>query len=268
MIANFDGKDIHYEVYGEGPALVVLNGIMMSTASWKPFISAFSKNNKLVLIDFLDQGQSHKMDGGYPFTIQADVIKCVLDTLKISEAHISGVSYGAAVAMHFALKYPAYVNRLALFNCIPYTSSWLADIGEGWKTARVTPETYYQMTIPVIYSMEFYNSRTDWLNTRKEFLISNVFNNPVFLDAMERLTDSMYAHNLRDELCSISAKTLVVGGSSDYLTPLPEQKFIADRIPDSSLVIIDNCGHASMYEKPDSFTALLLGFINSESIVT
>jgi len=266
MIVDFNGKDIYVEVHGEGAPIVLLNGIMMSTPSWNPFIPALSKNNKLILLDFLDQGQSHKMTEDYPVTIQADVIKCVLNALGIKKAHISGISYGAAVALNFALMYPQYVDRLVIFNCIAHTSPWLADIGEGWKTARVTPEAYYHMTIPIIYSMGFYNSRTDWLKTRKDFLIANVFNNPVFLDAMERLTDSMYAHDVRDKLCNINSKTLIVGGSADYLTPLTEQRLIAELIPDSSLVVIENCGHASMYENPECFISLLTGFVNHDTL--
>jgi len=267
MLVDFNGKDIYVEVYGDGPPVVLMNGIMMSTKSWASFVGSFSKNNKLILLDFLDQGQSAKMTEAYPVTIQADVLKCVLDALGISKAHISGVSYGAAVAMNFALKYPKSVDRLVLFNCVPNTSQWLADIGEGWKAARVTSEAYYRMTVPVIYSMGFYNRRADWLSTRKDFLVENVFNNAMFLDAMERLSDSMHTHDVRDRLCDITAKTLVVGGRDDNLTPLSEQRFIAERIPDSSLVVIENCGHASMYENPSCFAALLTGFINHDIVV-
>ncbi|MCL2170448.1 MAG: alpha/beta hydrolase [Defluviitaleaceae bacterium] len=267
MLIDFNGKAIYVEVHGEGEPLVLLNGIMMSTLSWSQFISALSKNNKLILLDLLDQGQSHKMSEDYPVTLQADVVKCVLDELRIRKAHISGISYGAAVAMNFAVMYPEYVDRLVLFNCIPYTSPWLADIGEGWKVARVSPEVYYQMTIPVIYSMGFYNKRTEWLAARKKFLIENVFNNKDFLDAMERLTDSMYAHDVRDRLCGIESKTLVVGCRDDYLTPLPEQRLISDSIPNASLVIIEDCGHVTPYEKPDCFISLLTGFVSHENVV-
>ena len=55
----YEGKRVYYEVHGdEGQPLVILNGIMMSTASWKSFIPNFSRNNVAILVDFLDQGQS------------------------------------------------------------------------------------------------------------------------------------------------------------------------------------------------------------------
>ena len=41
------GKKIYFEKHGEGEVLVLLNGIMMSTASWLPFIDILSKDNKV-----------------------------------------------------------------------------------------------------------------------------------------------------------------------------------------------------------------------------
>lgn len=58
---DFQGKQVYYEVYGEGKPLVILNGIMMSTASWRYFTDVFSNQNMLVLVDFLDQGRSQKL---------------------------------------------------------------------------------------------------------------------------------------------------------------------------------------------------------------
>ena len=267
MLTRFQDKDIHIEVYGEGEPIVLLNGIMMSTSSWKPFISVLSKQNKLILVDFLDQGKSSRMDERYPIAIQADVIKCALDALEIPKAHIAGISYGASAAMHFAAKYPDSVDKLLLFNCVSYSSPWINEIGNGWSAARHSPEAYYHATIPIIYSMNFYNTNLDWLESRKDFLIENIFNNKEFLDAMDRLLYSASQHDIREKLGEIKAKTLVVGSRDDALTPVAEQAYIYEQIPDAEFVIVEDCGHASMYEKPNCFTALLTGFVNNDPVV-
>ena len=73
---NMEGKTVYYETYGQGKALVLLNGIMMSCASWKEFIEPFSANNKLILVDFFDQGQSEKLVGqNYDHTLQVRLVK-------------------------------------------------------------------------------------------------------------------------------------------------------------------------------------------------
>ena len=267
MLIQFQDKQVHVEVYGEGEPIVLLNGVMMTTMSWAPFIEAISKQNKLILLDFLDQGQSSPMSEAYDVTLHADTLSAVLDELGLEQASVAGISYGSFVAQQFALKYPARVKKLVLFNTAAYASPWLIDIGQSWQAARSSPEGYYYATMPIIYSQTFYNENQEWLNARKEFLVKHVFTNESFFEAMDRRLDSAATHDVRERLGEIKAKTLVVGSRNDYLVPVDEQKFVCDRIPDADLVVLENCGHASMYERPDAFMAVLTGFVNNEPVV-
>ena len=70
MEFTLHGKKVYYEVHGKGKTLIILNGIMMSTASWKAFVDDFSANNKVVLVDFFDQGQSARMNEPYDHGLQ------------------------------------------------------------------------------------------------------------------------------------------------------------------------------------------------------
>ena len=113
----FRDKSIYYEEYGRGKPLIVLNGIMMSCASWKEFIEPFSARNRLILVDFLDQGKSDRMTGQeYDHAIQVEVVKELVDFLGLDKVCLMGISYGSEVAMEFTLKYPQHVERLLLFN--------------------------------------------------------------------------------------------------------------------------------------------------------
>ena len=57
----FENKSVYYEEYGAGRPIVVLNGIMMSCASWKEFIEPLSETNTLILVDIMDQGKTDKL---------------------------------------------------------------------------------------------------------------------------------------------------------------------------------------------------------------
>ena len=254
---------IHYEEYGKGRPLVVLNGIMMSCASWKEFIEPFSANNHLILVDFLDQGKSDRMTGKeYDHAIQVDLVKALLDFLDLDKVCLMGISYGSEVAMEFTLAYPDYVERLLLFNATARTGPWLGDIGDAWNKATYDADAYYLTTIPVIYSPGFYLKKNDWMNRRREAL-RPVFGNPDFIEAMIRLTNSSRNYDIADRLGEIVVPTLVVSCQQDYLTPVEEQQFIVAHIPDSHHVILPNCGHASMYEQPLLYASLVLGFCNN-----
>ena len=139
----FDGKKVYYEVHGNGGTpIVLLNGIMMSTASWKPFIECMTKHNTLVLVDFFDQGQSARMTEDYTHSIQVELLNALLEELSgqlwYESFNIMGISYGGEVAVQFALKYPKRVRRLILANTCGRTSSWLRKIGDGWNEVAKT----------------------------------------------------------------------------------------------------------------------------------
>lgn len=261
---NYQGKDVFYLVEGTGKPIVILNGIMMSTKSWTPFVSSLTVYNQLIRLDFFDQGLSAKLpDTTYTQQIQVDLLSALLHHLNLSKVSIVGISYGGEVAVQFAIQYPDMVDRLLLFNTTAYTSPWLKEIGRGWIAAGKTRngQAYYQTTIPVIYSPHYFESRLDWMKKREQVLIP-IFSNPDFLDAMERLTLSAESYDVRDKLSLITAKTLIVSAEEDYLTPMDNQSYLSEHIQNSELIKIPNAGHASMYEKPLLFTSLILGFVN------
>jgi len=262
-MATFPFRDyeIYYEDYGQGFPLVILNGIMMSTQSWKPFIPSFSNSNRLILVDFLDQGRSSKLDGlEYTQAIQVDVVKALCDHLALTSIDLFGISYGGEIAMQCAILYPNLIRRLLLFNTTAYTSPWLREVGHAWNHAASDAEAYYATTIPVIYSPKFYTENAAWMENRKKILLG-VFANPTFINAMIRLTNSAENHDCRSRLGEITAPTLVVSCQYDFVTPNHEQEFLVQAIPNASLVMIPDSGHASMYEKPMLFSSLVLGFI-------
>ncbi len=261
----FQDKCIHYEEYGQGKPIVVLNGIMMSCGSWAEFVEPFSAHNRLILLDMLDQGKSDKMDGPFSQALQAEVVLALLDYLQLDKVNLLGISYGGEVAQRFAVKYGDRIERLVLFNTTSRTGPWLKDIGDGWNLAADDAESYYLSTIPIIYSPGFYRENNAWMEHRREVL-RPVFGNPDFVNSMIRLTNSAADYDVTDQIHTIQAPTLVVSCQEDYLTPMEEQQLIASRIPNSHYVVIPKCGHASMYEMPVLFTALTLGFFNNTKV--
>ncbi|MDR2867850.1 MAG: alpha/beta hydrolase [Acholeplasmatales bacterium] len=262
---TFKNHRIFFDLQGEGQPILILNGIMMSTKSWDAFVPTLKANNMLLRVDFIDQGQSDKAQIEYTQDTQAELIYELLHTLNIKPINIVGISYGGEVALHFAIKYPQYVERLLLFNTTAKTSDWLLDIGRGWIITGKTrdPQAYYKQTIPVIYSPSFYTKNLAWMKKR-EVTLKPVFSNPVFLDAMERLTISAETHDVRKQLSSISVPTIIITATEDYLTPTPEQLYLHEHIKNSYLLSLPGVGHASMYEVPFVFASLVLGFVNNK----
>ena len=249
MNVKYKDYDIYYEVHGTGKPLIILNGIMMSTVSWHQFLNALD-GYQVILIDFLDQGQSSDADE-YGHDDQVEVVRMVVNELDLESINILGVSYGAQIALQYAIKYP--VHQMMIPNAALYTTPWLSDIGKAWQLAAQAndPELFYHVTIPYIYSHMFYNEHDEWMRDRKTHLLSAF--NKKFLTRMSRLIESSEKYDIRDTVRRINADVSVIASEFDYLTPADETKEIATSIISSKWLILKNCGHASMYEKPELF---------------
>ena len=258
----FGGKRVYYESHGEGEALVVVNGIFMTCASWAAFVSAFSKHNRLLLIDLLDQGKSEKMDAEYTQELQTELLEAFIAHLGLESINLLGISYGGEIAMKLAARRPDLISRLILSNTAAYTSPWLKDIGKSWEYAFESGDghQFFKTCIPIIYSPKFYEKNYAWASAREDIFVK-AFDMSVY-DAFGRLTRSAETHDERPNLKNITAPTLVISSEHDYITPPYLQKEIAEAIPKAGQVMIMDAGHASMYEKPTEFAALVLGFVN------
>lgn len=259
---NLAGRKVFYEVDGAGQPLVILNGIMMSTLSWTPFVGELSRHFKLIRVDFFDQGQSEKLVGmHYDQQLQIELVHALIRHLQLDAVDMVGISYGGEVALLFAATYPKEVHRLMIFNSTAYTSKWLKDIGRGWIASGKTRDGahYYQTTIPVIYSPEFYETYHEWMQKREAVLIP-IFSSPEFLDRMERLVLSAESYDIRGICDQITHPVLLVSAEEDALTPVHDQEDLSKRLPQATWIKIPRSGHASMYEQPVLFAVLVTGF--------
>ena len=262
---SIKGKNIYYEIHGDGEPLVILNGIMMSTGSWNSFIDVFSKKNKLVLLDFVDQGQSDKMEEQYSQDLHVEMLNELLERLNLEKIHLVGISYGGEIAQRFVLAHQSKVKTLVLANTTSYTSHILKDIGENWIQAAKTHDgvAFFKATMPYVYSGEFYEENIQWLKEREKSFANTL--KPEWYEGFIRLVKSAENLNITEEINKIKVPTMIIGAEYDTTTPLRYQQEIHKMIPNSKLVSINGSGHATMYEKPYEFASLIIGFIESYS---
>ena len=101
---------------GKGTAVVLLHGFLENKTMWDKYVSALSKNHRVITIDLLGHGESECL--GYVHTMedQADMIFAVLISLRIRKIVLVGHSMGGYVALAFAELYPDNVKGLFLLN--------------------------------------------------------------------------------------------------------------------------------------------------------
>jgi len=111
---SVQGYNLHYVEAGEGEPILLIPGAFSTYRHWNRVIPYLSEHYKLLCLDYLGVGDSDKPKSGFGYTIeeQADLIVKMIEALQIQEVHILGVSYGGAIALNLAARYPEKVDMI------------------------------------------------------------------------------------------------------------------------------------------------------------
>jgi pimeloyl-ACP methyl ester carboxylesterase len=262
-------ESLYKEVYGSGHPILCLHGLGASIFSWRHFIAPFSQTNKLILVDFKGSGKSPKpRDADYSIQKKADEIFNLILEEDLTNLTLIGNSLGGAVALMLAIKLgeqkPNRLSKLVLIdsagdkNEIPSHLKLLRS-KLGTLIVYLTPcklaakmtlrMCYYDQKKPTREQVEAYagpmagkGGRYALLQTAKECIPSNV--------------DEILAR-----LNTIAVPTLILWGREDKVTPLKIAELLHQAIPNSTLEIIEQCGHIPQEEKPEETIALISSFL-------
>jgi len=136
-----NGITMHVQELGEGPPVVMIHGLLIgSLASWY-FTAAppLSKHHRVRVYDLRGHGRSERAKTGYDTrSLARDLAAVVAD---LGPVDVVGHSWGALVALRFALEQPASVRRLAIVEApLPPSSavemtSFLDSTPDRWLEA-------------------------------------------------------------------------------------------------------------------------------------
>ena len=115
--AHLNGVELAYQQMGEGPDLVMVHGLAASRAFWfLQYAMPLSQHFRVTLFDLRGHGYSSRPESGYDAISLADDLGGLLDHLNIAHCALVGHSYGGGVALEFAGRQPARVDRLAIMD--------------------------------------------------------------------------------------------------------------------------------------------------------
>jgi pimeloyl-ACP methyl ester carboxylesterase len=125
--ADNAGVRIHYQVEGEGPALVLQHGFTESLVDWyeSGYVEALRPDYRLILIDARGHGASDKPHDPDAYVLNqraADVV-AVLDALDIAKALFWGHSMGGWIGFGIAKYAKERVHALVIGGQHPYARS-------------------------------------------------------------------------------------------------------------------------------------------------
>ena len=112
--ASVNGFKLHYEIEGDGEALVLVPGFASGLSIWTRQTPALARHFRVISFDPRGVDDSDKPEGQQTIGLLADDLALLLLALHVPSAHVLGVSFGGFVAQEFALKYPLMTRKLLL----------------------------------------------------------------------------------------------------------------------------------------------------------
>jgi len=151
---NYKNIQIRYTTTGKGRAVVLLHGFLENLGMWNAIVPELAKKNRVIAIDLLGHGKSENL--GYIHTMQDQVqlVKTVLNSLRLRKYILIGHSMGGYVALAFAKSYSDTIKGICLMN-----STVTADTKEkrinrdrAIDAVKQNHKTFIKISIPNLFS--------------------------------------------------------------------------------------------------------------------
>lgn len=270
-----DGLTLSYERRGRGPLLVCHpGGPGGSEAEFRDF-AGLGDTFELVL---LSPRGSAGSDGADDYALASYVadLEALREHLGVESFDLLGFSHGGIVAIAYAAAYATRVRRLVLADTLAVWNDealaameraiearrgepWFEDaeraIEEEQAAAFATAEELVENVrrqIP-LYFHRWAGNEQAGLELAADFARMEPLH---YFNTVEFPT-----LDLRGELRTIAAPTLVVVGEDDFITGMPCAQTLVDGLPDARLALIPDAGHFVYVEQPAAFRAALTDFL-------
>lgn len=273
-LATINGHEVAYRRAGEGPVVLLVHGLAGSSSTWAHVLAPLAARYSVVVPDLLGHGKSSKPRGDYSLGAHADILRDLLNALRIDRATFVGQSFGGGIVMQMAYQFPDRCERLVLVNsgglglevhwllraltapgaevilqlaCTPMSgdvgslvSAWLQRVGRPSSPAgREVWRSYASLAAA--------DARWAFFRTLRAI---------IDLDGQTvNAADRLYL--------SAQLPTLIVWGALDPFIPVGHAIAAHRALPGSRLEIFDGVGHYPHCEAPERFIDVLVDFISS-----
>jgi pimeloyl-ACP methyl ester carboxylesterase len=257
---------IPYRLFGQGSRfLVCVNGAQQTMAAWRPVVTYFSRDYRLLLFDFPGQGRAQIISGSAVVTLdeQVEVLHQVLSAQNAPEKSIvAGASWGGVVVAAFASRFPHLVDKIILASFgIRVNEKLVQAIREGQQlNGTATGEQvasviikYFGQHLNEAFKKKMYDQ---FKNIKKEQL-ENFHAHGQLLEATMHINEVVDLH-------SIKAQTLIINGEMDTVMDLEDVTLAAAQIPNCVVKIVPGVGHF-LHNESDDVLSIYRAFLSLPS---
>jgi 2-hydroxy-6-oxonona-2,4-dienedioate hydrolase len=266
---------LHYNEAGSGSPVVLLHGSGPGATAWSNFspnISALSEQHRVIAVDLPGWGKSDPLDpmAQHRSIAHVEALVELLDELGIERASIVGNSMGGLVGMALSAEQPHRVER-----CVTMGSGIIGPailtpggLSEGMRIILETyrdpsPENFRRLVSIMVYDPSF--ATQELLEQRSAAALEARHHLANFLKPVEAgfafFRPAPGGEELISRLMQSSTPCLFIHGRDDRVVHWETSLRAVSFVPDSSMHLVNRCGHWMQLEHAEAFNALVTGFL-------
>jgi pimeloyl-ACP methyl ester carboxylesterase len=249
---------IYWEEEGQGDPLLMIMGLGFTLAMWGELRAILSRHFRTILLDNRGVGKTNVPRRPFSMGDMARDALCVLDAASARSAHVLGMSMGGMIAQELALANPDRVRKLVL-GCT-FCGGLRSALPE-YRAFRLLTSPFLSRTarleaiVPLIYDAHTPRER---IERDLDTIRANAPSEPGYF---QQLAAIVRWHSY-GRLPGIASPTLVIHGETDRLVPPANASILANRIPNSRLVLIPDASHIFPTDQPAITSRSLLDFLD------
>ena len=151
---KYKGVKVSYSDKGKGNTLVFIHGFLEEKSMWDELTKDFKQKYRCICIDLLGHGETENFSYIHSMHIQAEMIKALLDKLKLRRYTLIGHSMGGYVALELLKNHSKNIRGVVLQNSTAYpdTEEKIAHRNRAILTVKENPKHFIKVAIPMLFS--------------------------------------------------------------------------------------------------------------------
>ena len=287
--ATLPNVRLFYRTLGRGePILFLHGGPGLPHGYLLPWMEPLARSHRLVFFDQRGVGRSEKpKDGDYGVAAIADDVEALRRSLGLGKIHLFGFSWGGALALEVAIRYPKSLRSLTVAEGFANTDalnvrlqSWLANAPAESRAVVERCEREGLFTAEDRYPAE-YDDAVEKIYPRNPERPPGYKLPPTLVEAVQHLAwDAYYAMWGRDgefritgtlagwdamsRLPSLAVPVLLLVSRYGMWT-MEEANALAKNVANGRVVLFDHSGHLMFADEPEHFIDVMETFLGDAS---
>lgn len=234
----------------DGETLLMLHGFGGNRDTWLRFSRQLTQHYHVIAVDLPGFGESSKPDVSYDVASQVERLHALIQALKIRKLHLIGNSMGGHIAALYSARHTDDVLSLALFNNAGVTPPTKSEMIQRVQRGEPNPLVVRKPEDFDVLMRFVFATPPDMPEPLKRHFAAQSMANRTHYDRVFAQLREQYVP-LEPELPRIQVPTLLLWGDQDRVLDVSSIEVMKPLLKKPSVVIMKNCGHVPMLERPD-----------------